>query len=451
MNEAQALFREGVLALRERRDADEARRLLMESLRHDPKNEMAWLWLARTISDPDKRLQCVERALSINPANEKALEFKAQILSLNSTAAFEQVSPAKPRNSANRKLTTDEEKRIRILLKKADDFIEKGDPESAIEQWVDILDIQVDHELAMRNAVGYLSRMKYIDDARELIHRAIDAGTQHPSIYLTAIDIAKHKGDFGEMEALTEKLVTLPEVDESIIVSVIERFMKDEQVARAVDVLTTVLEQRPRSQKLLTLMGDALHLLDREAEALRYYDRAARLGSTTREGREADKKLLQHAPLLSDRERGSMLLAWREAAGFAVIFIILGWQDAGLDLMNLGLERWLGVLLSLVGGYLLITATSSPQQKPLAAWLGGQIMEKRKRDEDDLPGLNDDEEESALPLLPAAARLALGAAGAALLVVAFTLVFSSALNLIANPVAPIDIPTIDELMAGRLH
>ena len=48
MNDAQALFREGVLALKEARDVERARRLLTQSLRLDPNNEMAWLWLSRT-------------------------------------------------------------------------------------------------------------------------------------------------------------------------------------------------------------------------------------------------------------------------------------------------------------------------------------------------------------------------------------------------------------------
>ena len=47
MSDAQALFREGVMALRERKDVAEGRRLLIESLRTNPQNDMAWVWLAR--------------------------------------------------------------------------------------------------------------------------------------------------------------------------------------------------------------------------------------------------------------------------------------------------------------------------------------------------------------------------------------------------------------------
>jgi len=446
MNDAQTLFREGVLALRERKDAAEARRLLTESLRIDPQNEMAWLWLARTISDPQKRLQCVERALAINPANEQALAIKRQ---LNGGAA-EAVSEKKPTTAANRKLSLNEEKRLRAMLKEADDLVEAGDVEGAIEKWVTVLDIQVDHEIAMRNAVGYLSRLKYIDDARELVWRALDAGTQHPSIYLTAIDIARHKGEFAEMETLGERLVKLPDVDDAMIVSIVDRFIQQEQHMRALEILSSVIEDHPKSQKLLTRMGDLHKMAGRDAEALKFYDRAARLGTGTKEGREADQKLLEHVPASSDRERGSVALALREAAGIAVIFIVLAWHDAGLDLFNLGLERWLGVLLAFVGGYLLITATSSPQQIPIAKWLGGKVPENANiPDEEDEDFDEPIAQASQLPIISDGLRFVLGIGGAGLLVAAFALVFSVALGLLMNPVPPTDIPSLDQLLTGR--
>ena len=71
--DAQTLFREGVLVLRDQKDVARARQLLTQSLKLDPNNEMAWLWLSRTTDDPQKKLQCVERALRLNPKNEQAL------------------------------------------------------------------------------------------------------------------------------------------------------------------------------------------------------------------------------------------------------------------------------------------------------------------------------------------------------------------------------------------
>ncbi len=78
--EAQTLFREGVSALRDRHDVAQAQRLLAQSLKLDPKNDLAWLWLSRTTDDPQRKLQCVERALSINPQNVKAMTLRAKLL-----------------------------------------------------------------------------------------------------------------------------------------------------------------------------------------------------------------------------------------------------------------------------------------------------------------------------------------------------------------------------------
>lgn len=446
MSDAQALFREGVMALRERKDVAEGRRLLIESLRSNPQNDMAWVWLARATNQPEKRLDCIERALKINPENPHALEMKAKLAVNGAAAAPHTNGDAPPRmKTMDKPLTLREEKQIAALLTKADALIEEGDPESAIEQWVEVLHIQVDHEDAMRSAVGYLARLKYMDDARELVWRALEAGTTHPSIYLTAIDIARREGNFGEADDLREKLAKLPEVDDATIAEIAQQFLKNDQTMRAHETLLEALKARPNSLLILNALGDYFHAIDDEAEATRYYDRAARAGAGTKAGREADKKLAEFVPVLTDQERGSVALAWREAAGFGLLFLFMGWQDAGLDLLRLGPARWVGVALGLIGGYLVITATSSPQQQPIARLLGGQVPpESLDRSTDD--GII--EEATQLPIIPAGLRMALGVVGGVLLLLAIWLVFSSAIQLLFNPVAPLDIPNIDELMYG---
>jgi len=67
------------------------------------------------------------------------------------------------------------------------------------------------------------------------------------------------------------------------------------------------------------------------------------------------------------------MLAVREAAGFGVLALLMAWQDAGLNLLAIGPARLFGVIMSVLGGYLLITATSSAQQQPLATMLGGVV------------------------------------------------------------------------------
>lgn len=52
----------------------EARRYLHELTRADPRNELAWHWLAEVADTPGEAMSYLERALDVNPQNELALE-----------------------------------------------------------------------------------------------------------------------------------------------------------------------------------------------------------------------------------------------------------------------------------------------------------------------------------------------------------------------------------------
>jgi tetratricopeptide (TPR) repeat protein len=454
--DAQTLFRDGVLAVKEKRDVAEARKLLTQSLRLDPNNEMAWVWLSRTVTDNEKKLQCLDRALSINPDNEQALQLKERLLSTNGAAPSALVDvPAEAISTvkAPKKPSGSDQLRIQKLLDQAQALIAEEKTEDAIEQWVRVLEIQVDHEEAMANAVRYLSRLKYVDDAKELVWRAIETGTTVISIYLTAIDIAKHLRDDVKADELRDKLARLPNADDELVSKIVDHYTQRDQTERAIDVLEHALQTHTKSQKLLIRMGDLQKASSNDVEARRYYERAARLGTRSKEGKDADKKLMESAPLLTDNERGSMMLAMREAFGFGVVFLLMGWQDAGLSLAIMGPSRWVGVAVSIVGGYLLGTALWSPQQRPLAGWLGGQVPEKKKTDEKPKADVLNTtaqhgpvEDHTELPILPPAVRFVFAALGLAILVFAFTLVFDRALDLLANPIPVQDVPTLMDLI-----
>src|SRR5829696_617183 len=78
--DAKTLFQEGVVAIRDQKDTAKGRDLLMQSLKIEPKNEVAWLWLSRTMAEPHKKLQCLERALKLNPANEQTRTLISKLL-----------------------------------------------------------------------------------------------------------------------------------------------------------------------------------------------------------------------------------------------------------------------------------------------------------------------------------------------------------------------------------
>jgi tetratricopeptide (TPR) repeat protein len=567
--DAKTLFQEGVVAIRDHKDSAKGRDLLMQSLKIEPKNEMAWLWLSRTMDEPQKKIQCLERALKLNPTNEqtKALISKlstsatassngssasaaprstpppvklstpppqakapapksetsdwnslristnemnavggnslnpqvsaemedmgltpdlgavlnvtnevkgAAVKRITSEVALaeapeprgglkdlretygedEPSTPAPVKSAPRKKLTPAETTQIKNYLNQAQALLNKNKTEEAIEQWVRVLEIEIDNETALGNAVRYLSRLKYIDDARELVWNALDSGTTHPSIYLTAIDIAKYQGQEGEADDLRLKLVRLPEAGEKTVLSIVEHFV-EHAPPKALEALDLAIPVYPKSQKLTFRRAQLAETMGLRKEAATYYEEAAQLGTRSKEGQLADKKLTEFMPHQTDKERGSIGLAIREAFGIGFVYLLMGFQDAGLNLLLLGPSRIGGIIMSIVGGYLLVTATSSPQQKPLASLLGGSIPAPKPKaktpdgKEDVVKAImgDPDEEETQLPVIPTAVRVVIGIAGAALLVAAFVLVFSAAISLLRNgSPKPFYVPTIEELI-----
>jgi hypothetical protein len=60
-------------------DRDGARRLLGEVVRADPRNELAWIWLAAVLTNPTERRAALRRVLDINPANTRARDALRQL------------------------------------------------------------------------------------------------------------------------------------------------------------------------------------------------------------------------------------------------------------------------------------------------------------------------------------------------------------------------------------
>ncbi len=569
--DAKTLFQEGVVAIRDHKDTAKGRELLMQSLKIEPKNELAWLWLSRTIAEPKKKIQCLERALKLNPNNEQTKALISKLVtdaapgsngsngsSANvpttmpaptpapqslrplpekmdtsdwnslriSTNEMQVVSPGsglKPQVTADMEdmgltpdlgavltatsemklatkratsevamvdtstssnglkdlravygdneakavekatprkadLTTAETTQIKNYLAQAQTLLNKNKIEEAIEQWVRVLDIEIDNETALGNAVRYLSRLKYIDDARELVWNALNSGTTHPSIYLTAIDIAKYQKLDGEADDLRLKLVQLPEAGEKTVMTIVEHFVEHDP-PKALQALDLAIPTYPKSQKLTFRRAQLAEEMGLRKEAATYYEEAAQLGTGSKEGQLADKKLSDLMPHMSDRERGSIGLAVREAIGLGFLYLLMGFQDAGLNLAQLGVNRIGGIVMSIVGGYLLITATSSPQQKPIATWFGGSVPVKtakpkaKDEKEDVVKAIMGEPEEEAtqLPIIPTALRFVIGIAGAVLLVAAFVLVFSAAIALLRNGASkPFYVPTIEDLIQKQL-
>lgn len=71
---ADTLYQRARVAIRERQ-LEEARRLLTEVVRADPRHENAWLALASALTDMNQAIDCLKRVLVINPNNKTAQDW----------------------------------------------------------------------------------------------------------------------------------------------------------------------------------------------------------------------------------------------------------------------------------------------------------------------------------------------------------------------------------------
>ena len=69
--EIQNLLRTGIQTAQSGNKAI-ARRILEQVVAQDPQNELGWIWLASVVDAPSERRECLQKALAINPNNERA-------------------------------------------------------------------------------------------------------------------------------------------------------------------------------------------------------------------------------------------------------------------------------------------------------------------------------------------------------------------------------------------
>lgn len=100
-DELEQKLKDGVEAAK-RGDRAAARLLLESVLADDPRNEMAWIWLASTVTTLGERRRCLEKVLEINPGNSRAREALARLGGSSRQRQTDEPEPALPRAGAPR-------------------------------------------------------------------------------------------------------------------------------------------------------------------------------------------------------------------------------------------------------------------------------------------------------------------------------------------------------------
>ncbi|KAB2858597.1 MAG: tetratricopeptide repeat protein, partial [Anaerolineae bacterium] len=285
--------------------------------------------------------------------------------------------------------------------------------ETAVRAWTAVLDIRIDHPEALAKATKALYDGYFTEDAWKLMLRALRSGSTSATVFLLGIELAEKIGRWREADEIRMRLARLSDADPEIILKASQHLVNAGHPENAVKLLETGLKRHPENQTLWRYLGDGYRRTRHARLAAVAYDHAARLGPRTEDGKKAEAALQNEIPIVSEHEQRSFLLAFREAVAVSLLFLVLGFQDAGLDFSQMGRSRWLGVGLSLLGAYLLVTATSGSHQQPFGRWLGSHASE------------------AELPEIALEARVVIGLMGGILLMVAFKLVLPIALSLLA--------------------
>ncbi len=450
MSSAQELFERGVMAVREK-DLATGQKLLRAALKADPNNEIAWVWLAKTVEDPTKQLKMLERALIVSPNNKHIVTLRDELLRRTEGPAqvvtgeivvYEEDDQAQPHRSSQfeplagikttrDELTTEENIQCADLIQKGNAALNHGDEEGAIGFWLQILDIQADHPGAFPLIIRQLLQMDFPDDAKELAWRAVNAGSPDPGVADVLLRLIRRSRDMTEIDEAYLKLVSMPHIRTEMKIDIIDHYAESTHPSRVFNVTKAAADLHSDNQAILFRLAQLYEQALADAQAQEVYQQIVNINHRTEEGKYADKRLANVTLDITDKERGSVLLAIREAVGVVILYFLLAWQDVGLSLFRMDISHLGGTLLSLLGAYLVVTGSSSPEQIGVAQALGGKV---------------DPESGSQLPRIDDATRYILMALGAAILIISFYLVFSNAFGLLFDPVPPTDIPTIQELL-----
>lgn len=452
MSSAQELFERGVMAIREK-DLATGQKLLRASLKAEPNNELAWVWLAKTVSDPAKQIKMLERALVVSPNNQQIVALHAELVRRNEhpaqvvtgeVVAYEasdqkqqkrqqssKFEPIEDVKTTRDNLTTEESIKCADLLQKGNAALNHGDEEAAVGYWLEILDIQADHPGAFPLIIRQLLQMDFPDDAKELAWRAVNAGSPDPGVADVLLRLIRRSRDMTEIEDAYLKLVNMPHIRSEMKIDIIDKYAETAPPSRVFNVTKAAADAHPDNQAILFRLAQLYEQAMADVQAQEVYQQIVNINHRTDEGKYADKRLANVTLSLTDKERGSVLLAVREAVGIVILYFLLAWQDVGLSLFRMDISHLGGTFLSLLGAYFVVTGSSSSQQSGVAKALGGKV---------------DPNSDSQLPRLDDATRYSLMGLGAVILVISFYLVFSNAIGLLVDPVPPTDIPTIQELL-----
>lgn len=77
-------------------EIDKARSLLIEVLKQNPRDEDAWLWMSRCVTETEQKRYCFEKVLKLNPRNQQAIRSLSRLSKPVSPPTQSKVSQPEP-------------------------------------------------------------------------------------------------------------------------------------------------------------------------------------------------------------------------------------------------------------------------------------------------------------------------------------------------------------------
>lgn len=433
-NRAEAIIQSGVQAARAG-DRARARALLVRALRADPAAVKGWMALYSVLDDPAERLYCLFNAGRLAPGDGRLRQeyerFKAEFGSIPPQPVPELADLPPPRQPASGSAAGPTAGPVVGLLTIARRRFEEGDEAGALRALLRALEQDPANPDALAGAVRLLTRQRQFAQAIHWTEQSVQAGNRDPGAYISLAELLLLQGGAGAGQAWEwlARLRQLPDARPAHLVRAATLYRQHGDLKTSLAVLHEAERIDPHDQQALMALAEAYDSLYHPERARVYFKRAMEADPRSAVGQQAEGKLLDIRPEVPRHVQISTRYALREVLGVVLIFYLLAALDAGLNLISLGVAGWFGVLLSVLGAYLLVTATSSPAQRVLAPLLNevGELpyQEKSSHSADDL--LPDVEDEPPPVQLPLAWRTGLGVFGGILLVLAAVLVLQNSL------------------------
>lgn len=473
---AEQYYQAGMAAL-QNKNLVQARAHLVEAVRQDPAHARSWGALIRLSSDPEEQLFCLGQLARFHGMDERLQQAverlrdqypeaeprplrelvqrprtrtsqqtavrssvvmpaeplaDASLITVESVAAPASSPPSTRPNEALRDRSKPHnplaahraDRRAAGLLVIAGQKRDAGDLSGALEIYRDVLRGDPTHAEALAESVRILSRQRRLSEASDWVAYAIQAGNRDPAAYVSLAELRLLQGGGDPWEPLLA-MRQLPGLNPHHMLGAASVYWKHGRLRESLEALHAAEKMAPVDTTVLMRLAKAYEELGYQDRSEQYLKRIVDQGTRSQVEQEAEDLLLERNPHIPRHVQVSMLYALREVFGIGIFFVLIAILDAGVSIAEISLAGWSGVLLSLVGGYLLVSATSSPAQRVFQRFLTQPVVQSpQPAIQAFLPGGATVED---APMLPVELRYVLGTIGAAMLVVAVVLVLHNSL------------------------